>query len=59
MDKLQDFAIPTARPLPVIVLADASGSMEQDDKIVALNRAIAEMIRSFANDGFRNQKDII
>lgn len=36
------------RPLPVVVLADASGSMGQDDKIQTLNRAIETMVRSLA-----------
>ncbi|MEU8476362.1 vWA domain-containing protein [Streptomyces hygroscopicus] len=37
-----------ARPLPVLVLADVSGSMEQDKKIETLNNAVAGMIRAFA-----------
>lgn len=44
-----------ARPLPVIVLADVSGSMApqpgtpvSESKIGVLNRAVASMIRSFA-----------
>ena len=47
--KLKAFAAPTARPLPVLVLADASGSMSQEGKIDALNVALREMISSFAN----------
>lgn len=38
----------TPRPLPVLVLADASGSMAEDDKIGILNRSIAAMFRDFA-----------
>ncbi|MGW3368311.1 vWA domain-containing protein [Streptosporangium canum] len=39
------------RPLPVLVLADVSGSMGQPiEKIDALNRAVAEMIRKFADE---------
>ncbi|MEH1098623.1 vWA domain-containing protein [Micromonospora sp. CPCC 205561] len=38
----------TPRPLPVLVLADASGSMAEDDKIGVLNRSIAAMFRDFA-----------
>lgn len=45
---LKSFTASTARPLPVIVLADTSGSMGQDGKIEALNGALAEMVRSFA-----------
>lgn len=36
------------RPLPVLVLADVSGSMGQDGKIQALNNSVARMIRVFA-----------
>ncbi|MEV0328963.1 VWA domain-containing protein [Micromonospora echinospora] len=36
------------RPLPVVVLADVSGSMAQDGKIDVLNQSISAMIRSFA-----------
>ncbi|MFZ2875491.1 MAG: VWA domain-containing protein, partial [Phycisphaerales bacterium] len=44
----QDFTVAKARPLPVIVLADVSGSMAVEGKIEALNSATAEMIASFA-----------
>lgn len=50
MGTFKEFAIAEARPLPVIVLADASGSMNADGKLVALNNAIAEMIRTFADE---------
>lgn len=36
------------RPLPVVVLADASGSMGQDNKIETLNAAIETMVRTLA-----------
>ena len=36
---MQQFAVATARPLPVIILADVSGSMTQDNNIGALNAA--------------------
>lgn len=36
------------RPLPVLVLADVSGSMAQDGKIDVLNQSITTMIRAFA-----------
>jgi uncharacterized protein YegL len=45
---LADFTISTPRPLPVILLADVSGSMSEDGKIDGLNYAIGEMINSFA-----------
>jgi uncharacterized protein YegL len=49
MSTMKDFTVASARPLPVIVLADCSGSMAADGKIGALNQALGEMIRSFAN----------
>ena len=48
MSTLKDFVHQTARPLPVIILADVSGSMSADGKIHALNQAMLEMVRSFA-----------
>ncbi|GAA4095178.1 vWA domain-containing protein [Actinomadura miaoliensis] len=39
---------PPPRPLPVLILADVSGSMAEGGKIDVLNRSIATMIRSFA-----------
>jgi uncharacterized protein YegL len=44
MSKLKDFVVTTARPLPVILLADVSGSMATNGKIDALNDAIQSMI---------------
>lgn len=49
--KLKSFAVPQARPLPVIVLADVSGSMAENGKIDALNVALREMVASFAKEG--------
>lgn len=43
----KDFTVAKARPLPVVVLADISGSMSIDGKIDALNSATAEMIACF------------
>lgn len=40
----------SARPLPVIVLADVSGSMSANGKIDALNDAVSEMIATFAEE---------
>ncbi len=48
MTGLSEFTIATPRPLPVILLADVSGSMSEDGNIDALNHAIGEMIKSFA-----------
>jgi uncharacterized protein YegL len=39
------FEIQRPRPLPVIILADGSGSMGQDNKIETLNAAIETMVR--------------
>lgn len=51
MSKLKDFTMASARPLPVIILADISGSMSMDGKIDVLNEAVAEMISTFAGEG--------
>lgn len=54
---LKQFAVQKARPLPVIILADTSGSMSVNGKIEALNEAIREMIATFAKEG-RQQAEI-
>ncbi|WP_198347943.1 VWA domain-containing protein [Plantactinospora sp. KBS50] len=44
------------RPLPVLILADVSGSMADDGKIGVLNQAVATMIRAFAaEDSLRGE----
>ena len=48
--KLKSFAAPQPRPLPVIVLADVSGSMTEGNKIELLNVALREMVSSFAKE---------
>jgi len=48
--KLKEFAAPQARPFPVIVLADVSGSMAEDGKIDALNVALKQMVESFGKE---------
>lgn len=50
VSKLREFTIAAARPLPVIVLADVSGSMSANGKIEALNDAIKAMVESFADE---------
>lgn len=50
MSKLKEFTVAKARPLPVIILADVSGSMGADGKINALNMAMKEMIDSFGDE---------
>jgi uncharacterized protein YegL len=50
MSKLKEFTVSSARPLPVIVVADVSGSMGTDGKIDTLNAAVSEMISAFAEE---------
>lgn len=49
-NRMKDFTLAQARPLPVIVLADASGSMSENGKIEALNQALKDMIQTFATE---------
>lgn len=44
---LKDFVAATPRQLPILLLADVSGSMAHESKIETLNRSIGEMVRSF------------
>jgi uncharacterized protein YegL len=50
MSELSEFTMSSARPLPVIVLADVSGSMAANGKIDVLNEVVREMIASFAEE---------
>ena len=50
MSELKKFQVQTARALPVIVLADTSGSMSSDGKIDALNQGLKEMLDSFKQE---------
>src|SRR5262245_24727467 len=50
MSKLKEFTAATARPLPVILLADTSGSMSENGKIEALNTALTDMVAAFAEE---------
>lgn len=50
MSRLKEFTAQSARPLPVILLADISGSMGVDGKIQALNHAVREMIEAFQDE---------
>ena len=50
MSRLKEFTVQSARPLPVIVLADISGSMGVDGKIQALNHAVREMLEAFQDE---------
>jgi uncharacterized protein YegL len=38
------------RPLPVILLADVSGSMEEEDRIGVLNRSVTSMIQALQRE---------
>jgi len=49
MTKPEEFTVSEARPLPVILLLDSSGSME-GDKISILNASVREMLQSFASE---------
>lgn len=53
MEKLREFTVASARPLPVVVLVDVSGSMLEHGKIQALNLAMREML-----DSFRGEDDL-
>ncbi len=50
MSSLKKFAMATPRPLPVIVLADTSGSMGENGKIEAPNAAMKGMVSTFAKE---------
>lgn len=44
---LKKFVMAKARPLPVLLVLDVSGSMSVDGKIDTLNKAVEEMIQEF------------
>ena len=50
---LKKFAVAKARALPVLILADTSGSMSVDGKIAALNDAIKDMVSTFKKESAR------
>ena len=50
MDTLHDFLIQKARPLPVIIAVDRSGSMSAEGKIDALNIALKDFIDSIKDE---------
>jgi len=50
MATLSDFTIAAPRPLPVIILADVSGSMSEHGKIDSLNQSISEMVKAFGTE---------
>jgi uncharacterized protein YegL len=50
MSSLKKYAVSSPRPLPVIILADSSGSMAENGKIEALNAAMKDMLSTFAKE---------
>ncbi len=46
----KDFTLPDARPLPLLLLLDASGSMAEHGKIQALNNAVQDLLTTLANE---------
>ena len=48
--KFREFSVSSARPLPVILLADVSGSMSVSGKIDALNQSVGDMLANFADE---------
>ena len=47
---IKEFTVNQARPLPVLLLLDSSGSMGEDGKIEVLNQAVTEMLSAFASE---------
>jgi uncharacterized protein YegL len=47
---INQFVQSEARALPIILLLDVSGSMSEQNKINALNRAVKEMIKQFSKE---------
>lgn len=47
---MQQFAVATARPLPVIILADVSGSMLENNNIGALNAALKDFLSTLSQE---------
>lgn len=47
--EMNEFVSSSARPLPVILLADVSGSMAGEGKIAALNQSVREMLAAFSS----------
>lgn len=47
---LEEFFLHTARPLPVFLLIDTSGSMDEPGKLDAVNQAVQVMVRTLADE---------
>ena len=54
MSETLDFKFSEAKSLPVILLLDTSGSMENSGNINVLNSAVLEMLRDFAEQNSGN-----
>jgi len=54
MTSFKDITVQKARPLPLFILADTSGSMKQDGKIEALNTVVKEIIRALGKQNSLN-----
>lgn len=50
-----DYTVPTAKPLPVVLMLDVSGSM-YGSKIANLNQAVEEMLQSFSAQDMRENE---
>jgi uncharacterized protein YegL len=50
MSKLKEFTVSAPRPLPIMLLADVSGSMSVNGKIDVLNQAVVEMVESLKEE---------
>jgi len=51
---MKQFAAKTARPIPVIILADTSGSMSVDGKNEVMNQALRDLITTFSGESRLN-----
>lgn len=50
MSLLEEFSTTQARPLPVLLVLDTSGSMRADDKIEALNLGVQELLETLRRE---------
>lgn len=50
MGLLDEFSTSQARPLPVLLLLDSSGSMRAEDKIEALNAGVQELLEALRSE---------
>jgi uncharacterized protein YegL len=57
MTTLNEFAFQSARPFPVILMLDVSGSMKTNGKIDVLNSSVSQMLATFAEED-NNQVDL-